>query len=153
MSLDLPDFVVGFGWVEHADETEQIVVVLETRVDALEQEGAQRRNECKEFHQAQIRVLNSLRETQIEHGETLKEHSTAIGGVQATLKEHSTAIGGVQATLKEHSTAIANLGTEVRGLRETQLEHGRLLHEVGIGMAGIARSLDHLINEQGQSRS
>jgi hypothetical protein len=139
MNLDLPDFVVGFGWVEHAHETEQIVVVLETRVDALEQEGAQRRNECKEFHQAQIRVLNSLRETQIEHGETLKEHSTAIGGVQATLKEHS--------------TAIANLGTEVRGLRETQLENGRLLHEVGIGMAGIARSLDHLINEQGQSRS
>ena len=121
----MPEFVVGSGWVEHADETEQIVVVLEARVDALEQEGPQRRNECKEFHQAQIRVLNSVRETQIEHGETLKEHSTAI----------------------------VKLHTEVRGLRETQLEHGRLLHEVGIGMAGIARSLDYLINEQGQSRS
>lgn len=41
----------------------------------------------------------------------------------------------------------------VDALEETQLEHGRLLHEVGIGMAGIARSLDYLINEQGQSRS
>jgi hypothetical protein len=128
----MPEFVVDSGWVEDADETEQIVVVLETRVDALEQEVAQMRVEGREVHQAQIRVLNSLRMTQIEHG-------NAIGEIQGTLKEHGE-------TLKEHGNAIG----EIQG---TLKEHGRLLHEVGLGMAGITRSLDYLISQQGQPQS
>ena len=129
------------------------MVVLEARVDALEQEVAAMREEGKERHQAQIRVLNSLRVTQIEHGETLKEHSGILKEHSEILKEHS----GI---LKEHGKAIADLRTEVGGLRvevhelrETQVEHGRLLHEVGVGMAGIARSLDYLISKSDQSPS
>jgi chromosome segregation ATPase len=188
MNWVIPKSVIDFRRVEHADGTEQIVVVLEARVDALEQEVARMEVEGRDRHQAQIRVLNSLRVTQVEHGETLKEHGralgeiqgtlkehgTAIGEIQGTLKEHSTAIGEIQGTLKEHSTAIADLretqlehgtaiaslretqlehGTAIAGLRETQLEHGRLLREVGLGMAGITRSLDYLISQQGQSQS
>ncbi|HST85495.1 MAG TPA: hypothetical protein VLL08_27400 [Kineosporiaceae bacterium] len=129
------------------------MVVLEARVDALEQEVAQMREEGKERHQAQIRVLNSLRVTQVEHGETFKEHS-------GILKEHGKAIADLRTEVGSLRTEVGGLRTEVGGLRgevhdlrETQLEHGRLLHEVGIGMAGIARSLDYLINKSDQSPS
>jgi hypothetical protein len=122
------------------------VVVLEARVDALEQEVAQMREVGEERHQAQTRVLNALRVTQIEQGETLKEHSEILKEHSGILKEHSQAIADLR-------TEVSGLRVEVRDLRETQLEHGRLLHEVGLGMAGIARSLDYLINEQGQSQS
>jgi chromosome segregation ATPase len=129
-------------------------------VDALEQEVRQMRDDAKDVHQAQIRVLNSLRTTQLEHGQaigeiqgTLKEHGQAIGEIKGTLNEHGQAIGEIQGTLKEHGQAISGLRTEVSEIKGTLREHGRLLHNVGIGMAGIARSLDYLINEQGQSRS
>jgi hypothetical protein len=149
-----------------------MVVVLEARVDALEQEVARMEVEGRDRHQAQIRVLNSLRVTQIEHGETLKEHGTAIADLRETQLEHGTAIASLRETQLEHGTAIASLretqlehgtaiaslretqlehGTAIADLRETQLEHGRLLREVGLGMAGITRSLDYLISQQGQS--
>ncbi|HST84652.1 MAG TPA: hypothetical protein VLL08_23140, partial [Kineosporiaceae bacterium] len=65
-----------------------------------------------------------------------------------------TEVGEIKGTLKEHGQAISSLRTEVGEIKGTLKEHGRLLHEVGVGMAGIARSLDYLITEQGgQPRS
>jgi len=135
------------------------VVDLATRVEVLEQEVAQVRDEGKDIHQAQIRVLNSLRITQIEHGETLKAHGEAIGGLRTEVGSLRTEVGGLH-------TEVGSLRTEVRDLRETQQEHGRVLHEhsrilhehgrllreIGMGMAGITSSLDYLIHEQGKPR-
>src|SRR5690349_15499131 len=126
MNLVMPNFVLGSWRVEDADGTEQIVVVVEARVDALEQEVAQMRGEWKDMHQAQIRVLNSLRVTQIEHGEILGVHSRAFGEIQGTLKEHGTilkehgtAISEIQGTLKEHGTILKEHGTAIGEIRGT----------------------------------
>jgi chromosome segregation ATPase len=142
------------------DDTEHVVVDLETRVGTLEQEVAQIRKDEMEVHQLQIRVLHSLRETQIEHGKTLQENGAAISGLRtemAGLRTEMagirTEVGSLQTEVGRIRTEVGSLRTEVNGLRETQVEHGRLLHQVGVGMAGIAQSLDYLINEQAKSQS
>jgi chromosome segregation ATPase len=135
------------------DDTEHVVVDLETRVGTLEQEVVQIRKDEMEVHQLQIRVLHSLRETQIEHGKTLQENGAAISGLRTEVGSIHTEVGSLQTEVGRIRTEVGSLRTEVNGLRETQVEHGRLLHQVGVGMAGVAQSLDYLINEQAKSQS
>lgn len=105
------------------------VDALEPRVDALESEVRQMRADWKEVHQAQTRVLNALRKTQVEHGK-------AIDGLR---------------------TDVDGLRTEFDGLRtefaEMRTEFAEFRDEVRLGFVGIAQSLDYLINQEGRSRS
>ena len=93
---------------------------LEPRVDALEVGASQMRQDWKDIQQTQIRLLNSLRETQVEHGQTLVEH------------------GRMLTELRGDVTELRGDMTEIRGD----------MTELRLGMAGIVRSLDYLIKRE-----
>ncbi len=84
----------------------------------------------------QARVLNALRETQLEHGKVLKEHSEAIAGLRIDF-------AGLRTEFGELRTEFGELRTEFGEFRD----------EVRLGFAGIARSLDFLIDPKGQTSS
>jgi chromosome segregation ATPase len=119
---------------------------LEARVEVLEQESTQMRDEwqvTQRVIQSQAGLLNALRETQVEHGKILKEHGE-------TLKEHGQAIAVLRTDVDGLRTEFSGLRTEVEGLR-TEFEGFR--DEVRLGFAGILRSLDYLIAQDAKSRS
>jgi hypothetical protein len=115
---------------------------VEERVEAVEREVMVMREEWRVIQQTpliQARVLNALRETQIEQRLTLQEHSQ-------TLSEHGQALKDLRETQLEQGQILKGHGLILH-------EHGQVLHELRVGVAGIVRSLDYLINEQGRSPS
>lgn len=58
---------------------------------------------------AQTRILNTLRETQLEQGRTLDEHSRILGDHSRILGEHSRILGDHSQILGEHSRALVTV--------------------------------------------
>jgi chromosome segregation ATPase len=132
------------------------VPTLEARVEVLEKESTQMRDEwqvTQRVIQGQAGLLNALRETQLEQGKILQEHSETLKEHGEILKEHST-------ILKEHSTILKEHSTILKEHSETLNRHEGILDEfhefrdeVRLGFAGIAQSLDYLIEQDRKSRS
>ena len=76
------------------------------------------------------RVLNALRQTQIEQGETLSEHGRILSEYSQTLAEHGRILSEHTATLDQHGQA---LGTLVAGqaaiMRHLGIDDDDRVHE------------------------
>ena len=116
--------------VSDIDELRNRLVVVEDQVARLIDDGAATRamaamadRDVAEYRQemrGHTRVLNALRETQIEHGRTLAQHGE---------------------TLAEHGRMLAEHGRALGELRETQIQHGQALVTLAAGQAAIMRHL------------
>ena len=76
---------------------------LEQRVTGLEADMAQVREEWATVQQAPLlnaRLLNALRETQVEHGRTLAEHGRTLAEHGRTLAEHGRRLDEVDRKLE-----------------------------------------------------
>lgn len=114
---------------------------LERRVGVVEEEV----NEVREMAQAavqdvvqlrnrQAKVLNALRETQVEHGKTLEKHSTALAELRQTQLEHSVILGAHTQVLDGHTKALD-------GHTKILNEHTKTLAELAGGQRLIMRHL------------
>jgi chromosome segregation ATPase len=128
------------------DRLEESVPTLEARVEVLEEESTQMRDEwqvTQRVIQSQAGLLNALRETQVEHGQAIAALRTDVDGLRTEFGQLRTEFGQLR-------TEFSGLRTEVDGLR-TEFEGFR--DEVRLGFAGIVRSLDYLIDQDAKSRS
>jgi hypothetical protein len=137
--------------VSDIDDLRARLVVVEDQVTQLAEDAAATRalaamadRDVAAFRQemrGHTRVLNALRETQLEQGRTLQEHGRELGALRETQLEQGL-------TLEEHGRTLQEHGRELGALRETQLEqgltlaqHGQTLGSLAAGQAAIMRHL------------
>jgi uncharacterized coiled-coil protein SlyX len=147
------------------DELRDRVVVVEDKVEELGDDSAVTRalaamsdRDVAVFHlvmRGHTRVLNALRETQLEHGQTLAEHGQTLaeqGQTLAeqgqTLAEHSQTLAEHSQTLAEHSQTLAEHSQTLGSMRETQLAHGQTLVEQSQTLGSMRETLQTLAEGQ-----
>ena len=159
--------------VSDIQELRNRLVVVEDQVARLIDESATTRaiaamadRDIADFRQemrGHTRVLNALRQTQIEHGQTLERHSgmldrhtTILDRHSATLDRHTTILDQHTETLDRHSaildkhTATLDQHTTTLDQHTTTLdEHGDALTTLVAGQAAIMRHLG--IAESGEA--
>jgi DNA-binding Lrp family transcriptional regulator len=91
-------------------------------------------SEFKAAMSGHTRVLNALRETQIEHTAVFAEHGAILAEHSTILAEHSTILAEHSTILAEHSTILAEHTT-------TLAEHTTILTEHSTVLAGHTTTL------------
>jgi ribonuclease PH len=87
------------------------------------------------------RVLNALRETQIEHGRTLAQHGRALGGLRETQVEHGRTLAEHGRALIEHGKALNQCIRILDQHTRTLDDHGQALVTLTAGQAAIMQHL------------
>lgn len=87
-------------------------------------------------------MLNALRETQVEHGKTLDEHSEALAELRQTQLEHSVILGAHTQVLDGHTKALD-------GHTKILNEHTKTLAELAGGQRLIMRHLGVAVRDLG----
>lgn len=128
-------------------------------VDALAVEVGQMRWEWRDFKDAQAKGVTTIQETQVEHGKAIDGLRTDVGGLQTAVTGLGMQFNGLRTEVTGLRTELNGLRTELRtevsDLRETQAEHGRILHRLDLGMIEVVNSVKYLMRERehGQSDS
>jgi hypothetical protein len=123
--------------VSDIDDLRARLVVVEDQVTQLAEDAAATRalaamadRDVAAFRQemrGHTRVLNALRETQLEQGRTLQEHTRMLGEHTRMLGEHGRMLG-------EHGRMLGEQGRMLAG-------HGETLGSLAAGQAAIMRHL------------
>jgi chromosome segregation ATPase len=101
--------------------------VAETRIMAAKND-----KDLAPFRQqlrAHIRVLNALRDTQIEHGKTLDKHGKILGRLTATVDQHTAKLDEHTAKLDEHTAKLDEHGVSLKTLVAGQ---AKIMEHLGI---------------------
>ncbi len=137
------------------DEIRQRLTALETQVSTLHEEQAESRRaadlfamvdrdvaDISETFSAQRRVLQALRDTQMEHGKTLLEQGKMLGGLVVDVIELKQDAADVKHTLgeqgsvlAEHSSMLAEQGSVLAEQGSVLAEHSSMLAEQGSVLA------------------
>jgi hypothetical protein len=130
--------------VSDIDDLRARLVVVEDQVTQLAEDAAATRalaamadRDVATFRQemrGHTRVLNALRETQLEQGGTLAEHGRILGEHTRTLGEHTRMLGEHGRMLGEHGRMLGEQGRTLAG-------HGETLGSLAAGQAAIMRHL------------
>lgn len=137
------------------------VTALEHRVSKAQQDASAARalagaadRDCSEFRRTQLahtKVLNALRETQIEqggqlaeHGRILREHGRSLREHGRMLREHGRILDKHSTILQEHTSMLTEHGQRL-GALETKVDSG--FTKVNIGMDHIATLLQRVLDK------
>jgi len=105
---------------------------------------------------SQTRLLNALRETQVEQAADISGMKTDINEMRADINEMKTDINemradisGTKTDINEMRADISGTKTDINGIKTVQEEHGSALGELRTGMTHIIGLLDDLIRREG----
>lgn len=125
------------GTMSEYDELRHRLEAVEARVEEVVQQHAATRNlavgaaqdvaALQQQRRADMQLIHAVRDTQLEQGRTLKQHSELLGALVAGQVEHGR-------VLAEHSKTLAEHG-------KTLGEHSEMLRSLAAGQAAI---LEHL---------
>ena len=131
---------------------EERVSALESEVAVIRQEAAAARalaagadRDVADYRaemRSQTRLLNALRETQVEQAADISGMKTDINEMRADINEMKTDINEMRAD-------ISGTKTDINGIKTVQEEHGSALGELRTGMTHIIGLLDELIRREG----
>jgi chromosome segregation ATPase len=119
--------------VSELDEIRQRLDALEAQVDVLTEGQAESRRaadlfamvdrdvaDLKQAFGAQRHVLQALRDTQIEQGRTLVEHSQALGAIVVTLESMQETQRSMQEGMQSMQETQRSMQGDMRSMQETQ---------------------------------
>jgi chromosome segregation ATPase len=137
--------------VSDIDELRDRLVVVEDQVTQLAEDAAATRalaamadRDVAAFRQemrGHTRVLNALRETQLEQGRTLHEHGRELGALRETQLEQGRTLEEQGRTLQEHGRTLQAHSRMLEEQSRTLGQHGQTLGSLAAGQAAIMRHL------------
>ncbi|MEU6216524.1 hypothetical protein ABZ845_03235 [Streptomyces sp. NPDC047022] len=140
------------------DELRHRLEAVEARVEEVVQQHAATRNlavgsdqdvaALQQQRRADMQLIHALRDTQLEQGRTLKQHSELLGALVAgqvehggVLAEHSKILADHSKILGEHSKILGEHSKTLAEHGKTLGEHSQMLRSLTAGQAAI---LEHL---------
>jgi chromosome segregation ATPase len=119
--------------VSELDEIRQRLDALEAQVDVLTEGQAESRRaadlfamvdrdvaDLKQAFGAQRHVLQALRDTQVEQGRTLVEHSRALGAIVVTLESMQETQRSMQEGMQSMQETQRSMQGDMQSMQETQ---------------------------------
>jgi chromosome segregation ATPase len=119
--------------VSELDEIRQRLDALEAQVDVLTEGQAESRRaadlfamvdrdvaDLKQAFGAQRHVLQALRDTQVEQGRTLVEHSQALGAIVVTLESMQETQRSMQEGMQSMQETQRSMQGDMQSMQETQ---------------------------------
>jgi septum formation inhibitor MinC len=145
--------------VSELDEIRQRLDALEAQVNVLTEGQAESRRaadlfamvdrdvaDLKQAFGAQRHVLQALRDTQVEQGRTLVEHSQALGAIVVTLESMQETQRSMQESMHSMQATQRSMQADMQSMRDAQ----RSTQEDVRSVQGDVRSVQQTLADHGR---